>query len=501
MSGFVADPKTGVRVKLQKCMIDDLWLQEREPYFGSELIPVERPAHSGHGKKRIDQCKAKHRTDIKVNEWAEANYWGTTSTADLIGADVAYPVSPQIDRVHQSRLSVEQFIETYEKPAIPCMLTGCADHWKARTEWSYENFLKRYGNVLLKCGEDDDGYKVKIKVKYFLEYMYLQRDDSPLYLFDSSFDESADTKGLLDHYDLPKYFREDLFRLVGEKRRPPYRWFLIGPKRSGTTVHIDPLATSAWNTLIRGRKRWILFPPETPQKLVKGKHHVKPHEDDEAIDWFLKILPRIKAEGRARGNFTYVEFIQYPGDTIFLPGGWWHAVLNIDDSVAVTQNFCDSTNFCEVWLKTRKGRKKMAVKFLEQLDIHYPHLAAKARALNARDSFVMRQISSKADKKRKKRDKDDANGGTGATAEADSIRTKALKTEIDGSPNDMDGLDEDLAKLKSGKHSRKHNSNKTVHLASAALPGDTKDDDSSSSDSTSSSSSSSSSSEDEDDAY
>ena len=46
---------------------------------------------------------------------------------------------------------------------------------------------------------------------------------------------------------------------------------IIGPERSGTTVHIDPLMTSAWNTSLVGCKRWVTFGSSVPKTVAKGK--------------------------------------------------------------------------------------------------------------------------------------------------------------------------------------------------------------------------------------
>ena len=87
--------------------------------------------------------------------------------------------------------------------------------------------------------------------------------------------------------------------MISEKRRPPYRWFLVGPERSGTCVHIDPLATSAWNTLIVGKKRWVLFPPHVPKSIVKGKKLIKSNEDDEAFGDIIDLSAVSEAYGTA----------------------------------------------------------------------------------------------------------------------------------------------------------------------------------------------------------
>ena len=207
--------------------------------------------------------------------------------------------------------------------------------WAAVNAWSFPSL---YNDPLLrsrlfKVGEDDDGYTVKMKLRHFLRYLEDNRDDSPLYIFDATFDEDRYAQRLLEDYEVPRYFNEDLFRLVGERRRPPYRWFLVGPRRSGTTVHIDPLGTSAWNTLIHGVKRWVLFPPHVPKSVVKGRREILRGEDDEAIHYFTTILPRIKRraasvlesgkiDGSEYDNFVCYEFTQYAGETVFIPHGW-----------------------------------------------------------------------------------------------------------------------------------------------------------------------------------
>lgn len=53
-----------------------------------------------------------------------------------------------------------------------------------------------------------------MRIKYFFEYMVYNKDDSPLYLFESSFDNHPKLSQLLNDYSIPKYFKEDFFELV-----------------------------------------------------------------------------------------------------------------------------------------------------------------------------------------------------------------------------------------------------------------------------------------------
>ena len=87
--------------------------------------------------------------------------------------------------------------------------------------------------------------------------------------------------------------------------------------------------------------------------MVKAKKYRVKGEDDEAINYFDFLLPRMRA---ANPSVKVYECIQGPGDLIFVPGQWWHGVLNLTDTVAVTHNYCGRDNFDDVCKRTARQR-------------------------------------------------------------------------------------------------------------------------------------------------
>ncbi|CAK5105743.1 unnamed protein product [Meloidogyne enterolobii] len=130
----------------------------------------------------------------------------------------------------------------------------------------------------------------------------------------------------------------------------------MGPARSGTAIHIDPIGTSAWNALISGHKKWCLIHPSTPKQLIKPKTEETKNlvHPDEAITWFGTVFPRVCSPHWNNERFPVIHAIQRPGELMFVPSGWWHVVMNLETTIAVTQNFCSVVNLPNVWPKLIK---------------------------------------------------------------------------------------------------------------------------------------------------
>ncbi|KAL9069244.1 MAG: hypothetical protein Q9161_005651 [Pseudevernia consocians] len=229
----------------------------------------------------------------------------------------------------------------------PFILTGPVREWPVYREWSTEAILRKYGDVTFTAESVD------WPLKTYVEYMNNNQDESPLYLFDRNFVEKMDIRvGKDGQYRAPSSFGEDLFSVLGE-RKPNSRWLIVGPEKSGSTFHKDPNATSAWNAVLRGSKYWIMFPQSPSQPPPPG---VFVSDDQSEVTSPLSIAEWLLGfHAQARATPGCAEGICKEGEVLHVPSGWWHLVINLSSSIAITQNFVPEAHLAGVldFLKTK----------------------------------------------------------------------------------------------------------------------------------------------------
>ncbi|RAH66504.1 putative F-box and JmjC domain protein [Aspergillus aculeatinus CBS 121060] len=242
------------------------------------------------------------------------------------------PARNQIARLPD--LSFEEFNEKWSD--TPFVLTEPVKEWPVYKKWTMDSLLYDYGETVFRAEAVDWPFYS------YVEYMKNNSDESPLYLFDRAFVSKMGLKvGQLDQEPEAAYwplacFGEDFFSVLGNDR-PDRQWLIVGPERSGSTFHKDPNATSAWNAVIRGSKYWIMFPSSSKLPPPPG---VFVSEDQSEVTSPLSIAEWLFGfHAEARRTPGCVEGICKEGEILHVPSGWWHLVVNIEPSIAITQNF------------------------------------------------------------------------------------------------------------------------------------------------------------------
>lgn len=233
--------------------------------------------------------------------------------------------------------------------STPFILTRPVNQWSVYKEWDTTSLLQQYGSVKFRAESVD------WTLQTYTSYMNNSSDESPLYLFDRSFvskmnlDTSISSKN--PAYSIPSCFGEDLFAVLGPSR-PDDKWLIVGPTRSGSTYHKDPNGTSAWNAVLRGSKYWIMFPSSTtPPGVYVSADQSEVISPLSIAEWLLGF------HAEARKTPGCIEGVCYEGEVLHVPSGWWHLVVNLDASIAITQNFVPRSHLASVleFLKNNIG--------------------------------------------------------------------------------------------------------------------------------------------------
>ena len=132
--------------------------------------------------------------------------------------------------------------------------------------------------------------------------------DHPSYIFDGT--TLHKDSQLSQDVPIPELFSDFIILL---------KQFTIGPRDSGSPPHFH---RHVFNGLVYGLKHWYLWPPSTAHFAYS---HVK--------DWQREYL-----EGKY-SSFPAIECVQRPGEVVYVPENWGHAVVNLEDSIAVAFEF------------------------------------------------------------------------------------------------------------------------------------------------------------------
>lgn len=240
------------------------------------------------------------------------------------------------------------FIDNLMEASQPFLIRGALRNIIVNPSlWSIESLLNNYGGRNFRCIWQEPGNSlvrhISMQFRDYIHYICRHNDLDPLYLFDSHIPEEL-TKGVLEPQFCGRDCSKDICGIT--KFLNERRWLMVGGAGSGSPLHVDPINTVAWNLVVEGRKHWIFLPPAAHPPGLEWEadgSFVAP-----GVALWLHAASADELQHRALGRMGAMEIEQGPGDIVFVPPNWWHLVVNLEPTVAYTENCITHTNLQDV---------------------------------------------------------------------------------------------------------------------------------------------------------
>ncbi len=237
-----------------------------------------------------------------------------------------------------SNISGEEFKEKYFDTQVPVIIKDLVKDWSAYTKWNWDYFKEIVGDkkVGIYNNVKSDAYTPVNKADdytTFGEYIDMIRRGPAawrIFLFNIFNHAPQLTQDFTWPDDLAKGF---------VKRVP---MLFVGGQGSITHMHFDIDLSHIFHTQFMGRKRVLLFPYSEQHKLYRKPFEVlsiadfSNYYDAEKSKLDTKQFPAVKF---ANGYDITLSH----GDTLFMPGGYWHHMEYLDSGFAMSLRALNNT--------------------------------------------------------------------------------------------------------------------------------------------------------------
>jgi hypothetical protein len=253
--------------------------------------------------------------------------WMLRIHSRLAGARADGLSIPRVDRIDPAA-----FFEDFYAANRPVVLTGLVDHWPALNKWTLDFLAEKVGDAIVelqgdRASADDyelakDRHKRALPMREVVDAIRNAGASNDFYV--TAYNDTTNKRTLAplwdDVGDIP------LLRATGG--RDGFFWF--GPKGTLTPFHHD--LTNNLLVQVIGRKKVHLVPSWEVGRMRNTIHCFSTRSLTEWPDG--EDLPPM------------VDCIIGPGDSLFLPIGWWHHVEALEVSISMSfTNFAADNDF------------------------------------------------------------------------------------------------------------------------------------------------------------
>lgn len=228
-------------------------------------------------------------------------------------------------------ISAEVFKKDYYDTKRPLVIKDLSKSWPAYEKWSWDYFKQLVGDqkVGIYNNTKSDAYtpiNTADDYKTFGDYIDMIRQGPAawrIFLF-NIFEHAPD---LINDFSWPEHL------MTGFVKK--YPMLFTGGETSITHMHFDIDVSHILHTQFAGRKRVLLFPLEEQHKLYRKPFEVlsladfSHYYDSDKSKLDYKKFPALE---KARGY----DLILSPGDTLFMPAGFWHHMEYLDSGFAMS---------------------------------------------------------------------------------------------------------------------------------------------------------------------
>ncbi|MGZ3862244.1 MAG: cupin-like domain-containing protein [Bacteroidia bacterium] len=220
-------------------------------------------------------------------------------------------------------ISPEDFYKRYFKTQTPLVIKGMARNTFAGRWWSLDYFKDTMGDTVVDVYDNKKGNPssanttadMKMKLSDFInEISSSEKCDLRIFLY-NMFKHNPQLK---KEFPCPKLF-EGLLDKIGH--------MFFGGKNTTVRIHYDIDMSNVMHTHFGGKKRVVLIAPEYSYLL-----YCLPLNTYSLIDPDKPDYKRYPGLALVKGY----DFIIEPGDSVFIPAGYWHYMTYLEPGFSVS---------------------------------------------------------------------------------------------------------------------------------------------------------------------